>query len=123
MRTEALFPLLVLQLLPACGPASEVKAPPSGGQTFPEAVAMMCDVDALAGLDAEADPISVGQQRSEWVAQHVSNPDAIELRTLLSVKGAAEQGGMLREEAKQVGLARCALADALERDGTGGLSP
>ena len=123
MRTEALLSLLVLQLLPACGPAPGAKAPPAGGQTFPESVAMLCDVDRLAGLDAEADPISVGQQRSAWVAQHVSNPDAIELRTLLSVKGAAEQGGMLREEARKVGLARCALADALERDGTGGLSP
>ncbi|KYF69800.1 hypothetical protein BE15_01790 [Sorangium cellulosum] len=118
-----LSPLLLLPFFPACGPAPEAKTPASGGQTFPEAVAMMCDVDRLAGLDAEADPISVGQGRSAWLAEHVESPDGIELRTMLSVKGAAEQGGMLRDEARKVGLSRCALADALERDGTGGLSP
>lgn len=123
MRPQLLFPLLLLPFLPACGPAPQANAPTPGGQTFPEAVATMCDVDRRAGLDATADPISVGQMRSAWIAEHVTSPDGIELRTMLSVKGAAEQGAMLREEAKKTGLARCALADALEADGTGGLSP
>ncbi|XXX73743.1 hypothetical protein WMF30_39475 [Sorangium sp. So ce134] len=123
MRPYSLFPLLVFASLPACGPAPEANAPAAGGQTFPEAVAAMCEVDRRAGLDPEADPISVGQMRSAWIAEHVTNPDGIELRTMLSVKGAAEQGTMLREEAKKAGLARCALADTLEKDGTGGLSP
>ncbi|WP_438032308.1 hypothetical protein [Sorangium sp. So ce204] len=123
MRPQLLFPLLLLTSLSACSSAPEAKAPAPGGQTFPEAVAMMCDVDTRAGLDPEADPISVGQMRSAWIGEHVESPDGIELRTMLSVKGAAEQGAMLREEAKKAGLARCALADSLEADGTGGLSP
>lgn len=123
MRPQLLFPLLLLTSLSGCSQAPEAKVPAPGGQTFPEAVAMMCDVDRRAGLDPEADPISVGQMRSAWIAEHVESPDGIELRTMLSVKGAAEQGAMLREEAKKAGIARCALADALEADGTGGLSP
>ncbi|WP_437523042.1 hypothetical protein WME79_33165 [Sorangium sp. So ce726] len=123
MRPDPLLPLLLPAFLSACSSAPEAKAPAPGGQTFPEAVAMMCDVDRRAGLDPEADPISVGQMRSAWITEHVESPDGIELRTMLSVKGAAEQGAMLREEAKKAGLARCALADSLEADGTGGLSP
>lgn len=83
---------------------------------------MMCDVDKLAGLSGEADPISVGQRRTEWISQHVDNPDAIELRTLMSVKGAGEQASMLRDEAKGCGISSCALAGAIEADG-GGLAP
>ncbi|WP_437765497.1 hypothetical protein WMF27_29630 [Sorangium sp. So ce281] len=123
MRCQLLFSLLLLTPLSGCSQAPEAKAPAPGGQTFPESIAMMCDVDRRAGLDAEADPISVGQMRSAWIAEHVESPDGIELRTVLSVKGAAEQGAMLREEARKAGLARCALADSLEADGTGGLSP
>ncbi|WP_437606140.1 hypothetical protein WMF20_34705 [Sorangium sp. So ce834] len=119
MHPCRLFPVLLL----ACGPAPEAKTKAPAGQTFPEAVAMMCDVDGRAGLDAEGDPISVGQMRSAWIAEHVTNPDGIELRTMLSVKGAAEQGAMLREEAQRAGLTRCALAASLAEDGTGGLSP
>jgi hypothetical protein len=42
---------------------------------------------------------------------------------VLSVKGAGEQAKMLREQARMLGVPRCALADALERTGMGGLSP
>jgi hypothetical protein len=123
MRPYSLASLLLLLSLPACASQPEPQAPPSGGQTFPEAVAMICDVDTLAGLSGEADPLGIGQSRTDWISQRVDNPDAIELRTLLSVKGATEQGGMLRDRAKQVGLKSCTLADSLEKDGTGGLSP
>ncbi|WP_437323950.1 hypothetical protein [Sorangium sp. So ce381] len=123
MRPHPLLALFVPAFLSACSKAPEAKAPAPGGQTFSEAVAMMCDVDSRAGLDPEADPISVGQMRSAWIAEHVESPDGIELRTMLSVKGAAEQGAMLRDEARKAGIARCALADSLEADGTGGLSP
>ena len=123
MHHYALASLLLVLSLPACASRPEPQAPPSGGQTFPEAVAMMCDVDKLAGLSAEADPLGIGQSRTDWITQHVDNPDAIELRTLLSVKGATEQSGMLRDKAKQVGQKSCTLADSLEKEETGGLSP
>lgn len=113
----------VLPLLAACTAVPEAKAPPSAGQSFPAAVSMICDVDRLAGLAADADPLGTGSKRTAWIAEHVDNPDAIELRTLMSVKPPPEQAKMLRDRAKESGLARCALADALEKGDTGGLSP
>ena len=49
--------------------------------------------------------------------------DAIELRVLISVKEPAEQARMLREQAKEVGLKTCALADTLEKSSGGGIAP
>ncbi len=115
--------LLVSLALLACGPAPEAKAPAPTGQTFPEAITLMCDVDKQASLSGDADPLGIGQKRTEWISAHVENPDGIELRTLLSAKGAAEQAEMLRDKAKNNGIATCALADALAKDGSGGLSP
>jgi hypothetical protein len=117
-------PLLALLLaaLPACSVA-EAQPARAPGQCYADALTVMCDVDRLAGVDPDADPITVGQRRTEWIEGHAENPDSIELRVLMSVKGASEQAEMLRSQAKQAGLPRCALADSLEKLGAGGLSP
>ncbi len=115
--------LLSACALGACMSTPEPRAPAPAGQSFKEAISVMCDVDKLAGVDADADPLGAGVKRTAYVNAHVDNPDGIELRTLLSVKGAADQARMLRERAKEAGEARCALADTLEKSGTGGLSP
>jgi hypothetical protein len=115
--------LLLLLALTACNAAPEAKAPESQGQTFPQAVEMMCNVDRLAGLDSAAEPLEIGQKRSAWINEHVDNPDAIELRTRMSVKPASEQAEMLREKSTSCSLGACPFADALEKDGMGGLSP
>lgn len=114
---------LALISLAACAATPAPKPPADACQPFAAAVGMICDVDRLGAIPAEADPLGAGPKRSAWIAQHVDNPDAIELRTLMSVKGAGEQAKMLREHAKEAGVARCALADALEQTGMGGLSP
>jgi hypothetical protein len=88
-----------------------------------QALTMTCDVDRLGALGPEADPLALGRARSAWLAAHVESPDAIELLTLVSVKGASEQASMLRARAREAGLPRCALADALDADETGALSP
>jgi hypothetical protein len=120
------LPLLALTLplaLAACAAPCPPKPAPSGGQSFEAALGVICDVDRLAGLRSDADPLGVGNKRSSWLAAHADNPDAIELRTLMSVKGPADQAQMLRDQAKAHGVARCALADELEKSGVGGLSP
>ncbi|APR85630.1 Hypothetical protein A7982_10979 [Minicystis rosea] len=99
------------------------QTPSSSGQSFPQAVTMICDVDRLAGVIAESDPLGAGAKRSAWLAAHVESPDGIELKTLMCVKGAADQAKMLRERAHEVGVSKCALADALEKTGEGGLAP
>jgi len=83
----------------------------------------MCDVDEKAGLSGEADPVGIGVKRTAWMTEHADHPDAIELRVLISVKEPAEQARMLREQAKEVGLTRCALADTLEHASEGGIAP
>ena len=118
----ALLPLSAALLL-ACAPAQTPPQPAASGQSFEDAMKAMCDVDRLAGLAGNSDPLTLGQRRTAWINAHVENPDGIELRTLVSVKGAADQAKMLREKATGCGVARCALADSLERDGDGGISP
>jgi hypothetical protein len=129
MAMQANFPLVlpIVAALCAAGcasstPSAQAEGAPAG-QSFPEAMRIMCNVDELAGLSAEEDPFSLGQKRTEWISAHVDNPDAIELRTLASVKGADEQAKMLRAKAMEAGFPRCPLADALEQSSAGGLSP
>ena len=91
-------------------------------QTYPEALRVMCDVDKLGAI-ASDDPFEAGRKRGEVIQANVENPDGIYFRTLLSVKGAAEQGAELRKEAKEAGITPCALADELEKSGAGGIAP
>lgn len=115
----AALPLLAA----ACGAVPAAQAPPAGGQSFPQALTMICDVDRLAGVVAEADALGAGGKRTAWLSDHVDNPDAIELKTLMSVKGPPEQAKMLRARATEAGVTKCALADVLEKSELGGLSP
>ena len=101
----------------------ESKLSPTEQRAFAAGVARMCDVDRRAGLTTDADPLTLGQRRTAWIADHVESPDVIELRTLMSVKGAADQACMLRDKAAELGVQRCPLADTLAKTGEGGLSP
>jgi hypothetical protein len=116
-----LFPLLVL---PACKMMPAAQCPsPEEQKAYAAALVKMCDVDRQAGLTPDAEPLAVGAKRTAWISENVGNPDIIELRTLMSVKGAADQGTMLRERVKGAGIAGCPLADSLAQTGEGGLSP
>jgi hypothetical protein len=118
------FFLVPLLALPACLMMPEAKGPsPEEARAFASALEKMCDVDRQAGLQADAEPLGVGAKRTAWITENVGNPDVIELRTLMSVKGAAEQATMLRARVKEAGLPGCALAETLARTGEGGLSP
>lgn len=128
MKKSAAFVAMVLgpffSSLAGCGyDIPPPKEPEIGGQSYPEAIQAFCEVDKLAGIAADEDPFEVGRKRTEWLRAHVENPDGIYLRTVISVKGPADQAVDLREEAKEHGLARCALADDLEKTGLGGISP
>lgn len=116
--------LLVCSIaLSACSTTPEPHAAAPAGQSFRDALTTMCDVDRLAKIDADANPLEAGTKRTAFIAERVDNPDGIELRTLLSVKGATDQAKMLRDRAKEAGLGGCALAESLEKNGAGGLSP
>jgi hypothetical protein len=97
--------------------------PQPAGQSFPEAMNILCNVDRLASLSTEEDPFAIGQQRSAFLSDRIENPDGIEFRTIVSVKGPDEQAKAIRAKAKQVGVDPCPLADAIEASPTGGLAP
>jgi hypothetical protein len=116
---------LAIALAAGCG-ASAAEAPPpaaSSSQTYAQAIQIICDVDRLAGLSDDQDPLAIGQKRTEWLSGRIDNPDGIYFRTVLSVKGPEDQATTLRQEAQQVGLPGCALADSIEQRAAGGLSP
>ncbi len=83
------------------------------GQSFCDALELMCDVDQRAGLAGEADPIEKSQKREDYLSDHVKNPDAIYFRTLLKVQANTEKAAALREQAKRAGLGKCAFAETV----------
>ncbi len=104
----------VLVCVSACGPEEPAKSPHQG-QSFAEAMELLCNVDARLGVSAEDNPISIDMERHDWFMTHVKNPDGIELVTLLRVKTDSQRVTMLRNAAHRAALTRCALASALQR--------
>lgn len=108
--------LVVSVVVFGCGPKSapEPATPNDQRQPYRDAIAMVCDVDQRAGLTAVEDPLELGQRRTDYLTDNIKNPDAIYFRTMISVESERDQAKALRNEAKKVGLARCALADSIE---------
>lgn len=115
--------LLPLLALPACYTTPAPRMSPQEERAFAAALNRMCDVDRQAGLSEAGEPLALGPKRTAWITQNVDHPEIIELRVLMSVKGAPEQATMLRDRAASVGVKSCALADSLAKTGEGGLSP
>lgn len=90
---------------------------PAGGQTYAEALHLICNVDALADLSASEDPLEIGQKRHDWLSERVVNGDAAYLRTILRTRDAGEQSRMLGEQAAEAGLKACPLARSLRDEG------
>ena len=110
---------LCLGLAAACGPRlANPEARPEGPpeQAFSEAIRVICEVDRRAAIADDVDPLERAEKRNDYLSEHVKNPDAIEIRTLWSVKMPSEQAKELRQKAAQTGLGDCALAAALERE-------
>jgi hypothetical protein len=118
LRAETIHSWLLLSLLcVGCAGAADQGPPPEAqGQTYRQAIELMCDVDKLAQLSADDNPITLGQQRNDWMAAHVENPDGIYFQTIFSVKTAKDKAALLRKEIQVVGVSRCALADSLKEE-------
>lgn len=90
---------------------------PDNGQTYRDAIATLCGVDEAAGVTSETDVLEAADKRHEYLRSHVKHPDGIYFYTLFRTQGPKEQSAALRTEATSVGIARCALADALAEEG------
>ncbi|MFO0590431.1 MAG: hypothetical protein U0441_23005 [Polyangiaceae bacterium] len=127
MNKKSLLSLVFVAVLPQLAACAYTAPPPTDpefrGQTYPQAMDAFCNVDRLAGVAKDEDAFEAGRKRNEWIRANVENPDGIYLRTILSTKGPVDQAKDLRDEAKDVGLTTCALADELEKTGMGGIAP
>jgi hypothetical protein len=85
--------------------------PGPSGQTYKQAVQVVCDVDKLAQLDAAEPEELADAKRFSYLEANVDNPDGIYLRTLLSVSFGHDRECLLRDAQKDAGLGSCSLAD------------
>jgi hypothetical protein len=116
MRHSTLF-VVTVGLCACASPPCPPEAPDSSGQSYQQAIALMCDVDQRAGIGDDVDPIDRAGRRSDYIQEHVKNPDGIEYRTYFSVKPTSDQARSLEAEAKSVGIKRCALVSSLRQEG------
>jgi hypothetical protein len=109
-RSAAFF----VVLFSACAePEKDPANVPDNGQTYRDAVATLCGVDAAIGVGSETDVLELADRRHEYLASHVKHPDGIFFYTLFRMQGPKEQAAALHKEAADVKLAKCALADTL----------
>lgn len=101
----------------ASPPCPDAAAPDTSGQSFRDAIALMCDVDQRAGIDDATDPLERAGKRSDYINEHVKNPDGIEYRTYFSVKPTIDQAKSLETQAHDVGIQKCALVGSLKQEG------
>jgi hypothetical protein len=116
-------PCLLCLLIASAGcAASETKVACPEKQAHDLAVKTICFVDEQVAYADDEPPLDRSRKRSQWL-DAVANPEAIYLKTMLSVKPSSEQSRALRQEARDAELASCPLADEIERDELSALSP
>ena len=112
MRTPVVISLVFAA---ACSRWIPEPEPPSGpgpsGQTYAQAVQVMCDVDQLAEVATDEPDELADIKRFDYLARTVDNPDGIYLRTILSVKFGEDRACLLKEAQQETGIATCALAE------------
>ena len=106
----AIVSIALSTLCTGCGPSSAAPQEEEPDQSYPAALELMCDVDQHARLDPEEDPIGIEGARLDWMRDHITNPDAIELITLLRVRSSSEKSKMLSEQTQAEKVPSCALA-------------
>lgn len=86
------------------------------GQSFEAAMQLVCNVDEYIEAASDADPLDLDQRRSDYLQQHVKNPDVIYHQTLWRVQSSSERSKTIRDLSKQAKLQQCPYADALASD-------
>lgn len=110
--------LLFASLFSACAePEKDPANVPDNGQTYRDAIATLCGVDAAVGTGSDTDILELAERRHEYLQAHVKHPDGIYFYTLFRTQGPKEQSAALKKEAVHVKLAHCALADTLAIEG------
>lgn len=100
----------------ACASQSRPVAPVVEGQTYAEALRLICDVDRHVTIPDGATELDVGQLRDDYIVENTKNPDAIYFVTVWRTKPPAERASLLDKEAKDQKLNDCPLASQLSRN-------
>ena len=77
---------------------------------------LVCNVDEHIGVTDDSDPLELDQRRTDYLQEHVKNPDVIYHQTLWRVQSSSERSKTIRDLSKQAKIRRCPYADALARD-------
>jgi hypothetical protein len=113
--------LLSASFVSACAaPQVDAANVPDNGQTYRNAIATLCAVDAAVGAGSDTDVLELAERRHEYLSSHVKHPDGIYFYTLFRTQGPKEQSAALREEAAELKLGSCALADTLAAEAAAG---
>ncbi len=112
----------VCLLIASSGCASQTKVACPEKEAHDLAVKTICFADEQVAYAEDEAPLDRSRKRSAWL-DAVANPEAIYLKTILSVKPSSEQSQALREEARAAKLTSCPLADQIERDELSALAP
>lgn len=83
---------------------------------------ILCDVDRLAGGDAE-DPLGAEAKRTEYLVEHVKNEDGIYLLTLFRTSEPKRQLSLLGEATESTKISSCPLLAALRATVLSDVSP
>jgi hypothetical protein len=116
MRSRSVVFVFAVTALTSCGGSGKPAEAASSAykQPMKEVTELICDVDKLAGITSETDPIEAESNRYDFLSEHITNPDGIYFYTLLRAKDPKEGAKMLSEQAKDVKLQKCDRAAALE---------
>lgn len=97
----------------ACASQQRPITPITEGQSYAEAIRLICEVDRrLQGADS-ATEIELGQLRQDYIIENTQNPDAIYFVTVWRTKPPAEQSVMLAQQAVEQEVSDCELAKRL----------
>jgi hypothetical protein len=110
------FAPLVFFFAACAEPEKDPANVPDNGQTYRDAIATLCAVDEAIGAGSDTDVLELADRRQEYFEAHVKHPDGIYFYTLFRTQGPKEQAAALRQEASDVKLSRCALADTLAKE-------
>jgi hypothetical protein len=98
----------------ACTAQQRPITPPVEGQTYAEAIQLLCEVDARVGAPEGTSELELGQLREDYIVENTKHPDAIFFTTVWRTKSPSEQAALLKREALGQKITDCKLVQRLE---------
>jgi hypothetical protein len=98
----------------ACTAQQRPDTPPVEGQTYAEAIQLLCEVDERVGTPEGTSELELSQLREDYIVENTKHPDAIFFTTVWRTKPPREQAMLLKREALAQKITNCKLVQRLE---------